>query len=218
MLEQDKKDFKEELTAVMDLYDKDKPTNPVLRHWWDALKDYPLNVVIDCINKHVKKSKFAPKPADIIEQIITQDGRPTAEEAWATALLSSNEAETIIWTDEISQALSMGAGDLLADGDKTAARMAFRDSYSRLVAQSRELGVPVNVWISQGHDTQRRGSAIEQAKAKGLISPAYAKSLMIDYKAPINKKFLRLATTAISEEDKVKRKQNMEKMRLIVAK
>ena len=213
MNNQEFQEFSEELEVAFELKGKPPLSDRALAAWFRLLSKYSLTASLTALDSFTSNSPFAPTPDKLIESMRTQDGRPTAEEAWATALLSSNEAETIIWTDEIAQALSLGAGDLLADGDKTAARMAFRDSYSRLVSQSRELGVPVNVWVSQGHDAQRRDTAIEQAMVKGLISNERGKTLMLGKQAPTNKPFLKLVNQSISETDKVKRLESLEQLK-----
>jgi len=206
-------EFSEELEVAFELKGKPPLSDRALAMWFRLLSGYSLRDSLAALDSFTASSPYAPTPDRLIESMKALDGRPTAEEAWATALLSSNEAETIIWTDEIAQALSLGAGDLLADGDRTAARMAFRDSYNRLVNQSRESGASVNVWISQGHDAQRRDAAVEQAVAKGLISHERGKTLMIGKQAPINKPFLRLVKTATSEKDTSKRLAMLKKMK-----
>ena len=213
MNNQEFQEFSEELEVAFELKGKPPLSDRALSAWFRLLAKYSLSASLRALDSFTSSSPFAPTPDRLIENMKSQDGRPTAEEAWATALLSSNEAETIIWTDEIAESLSLGAGDLLAAGDKTAARMAFRDSYNRLVEQSRELCVPVNVWVSQGHDAQRRDAAIDQARVKGLISNDRAKTLMIGKQAPVNKPFLKLVNKSISEKDKANRLAMLKEMK-----
>jgi len=216
MHESQKREFRDELQAVMDLYDKDKLTKAVLRHWWTALIEYPLQTVIHCIDQHVKASKFAPKPSDIIEQINAQDGRPTAEEAWSVALKASDESETIVWTDEIAGALACGAGDLLAEGDKTAARMAFRDSYNRLLGESRAKKLKLNCWVSLGHSVDKRNSVIEDAAERGLISRDKANTLLLEGTTKQGEQFKRLTGSVMAETNAEARSANIERMRAMV--
>jgi transcriptional regulator with XRE-family HTH domain len=46
----------------------------------------------------------AGAPADMVECIGANDGRPVLEEAWSIALRSVDEAETVGWTAEIAAA------------------------------------------------------------------------------------------------------------------
>jgi hypothetical protein len=96
------------------------------------------------------------------------DGRPTADEAWAIALKSANEAETVVWTTEISQAAA-ACKAILDAGDKIGARIAFRDTYNRLVDDARAKLIPVKWDVSLGTDAKGRESAISRAQIAGQI-------------------------------------------------
>jgi len=67
---------------------------------------------------------------------------------------------------------------LLMDGDKIAARMAFKESYERAVSVARAERKPVCWRMSLGHDVAGREAAITEATIKGLISTNYAVSLL----------------------------------------
>lgn len=100
--------------------------------------------------------------AAILQRIQASDGRPGKDEAWAIALMSSDEADTVVMTDEIQ--LALGAARPVLDlGDKVGARMAFISAYERLVIESREEGKPVNWHVSIGFDANRRLEAITKA-------------------------------------------------------
>lgn len=100
--------------------------------------------------------------AAILQRIQAGDGRPGKDEAWSIALLSSDESDTVVMTDEIQ--LALGAARPVLDlGDKVGARMAFISAYERLVIQSREEGKPVNWHVSVGFDANRRLEAITKA-------------------------------------------------------
>lgn len=100
--------------------------------------------------------------ASILQRIQASDGRPGKDEAWAIALMSSDESDTVVMTDEIQ--LALGAARPVLDlGDKVGARMAFINAYERLVTQSRDDGKPVNWHVSIGFDANRRLQAITKA-------------------------------------------------------
>ena len=188
-----------------------EPADKVIMMVFDVLSGYPLSTVKAALKMHSQKSRFAPTPADIVEIISSGDGRPTADEAWATALTSNDEAETVVWTDEISQAMGMGAGDILADGDKIAARMAFRDSYTRLVQDARDDCRPVRYWVSLGHSKERRSAVSENAVVRGLISAESSKQFLTEIPKP--SVVTRQIAGAIAEPDPVERDSLLEKLR-----
>jgi hypothetical protein len=179
MEDNQKQQFKEELDAIHQLYSKDKPTQATLRLWWNALVDYPVEIIIKCLDYHVKHSKFLPKPADIIEIITLRDGRPSVEEAWSLCQIAVDENETIVWSGEMASAWAI-ALPIVDSGDKVGARMAFKEYYVRLVQLSRDNALQVKWSVSLGHDAERRNEAIKQAADKNLISFDTASKFLIE--------------------------------------
>lgn len=204
--------FVDELEVAIEMKGKPAPTDKALAVWFRLLAPYPLEHCLKALDTVTASSPFIPTPDGLIKLLAVQDGRPTSDEAWATALQSADESATIIWTDEIAGALNLGASDLLALGDKTAARMAFRDSYNRLITQARDNGVPVNVWVSKGHNVEARNSAIEQAVQKGLLSDQRGRALMLDKPTARGNEFKRLAGAAIASKGKTEVLSNLKKM------
>lgn len=100
--------------------------------------------------------------AVIRERILTNDGRPDREEAWALALESLDERASVVWTREIAAALQ-AAKPVLAAKDKVGARMAFLSAYDRLVSVARDARQPAEWELSQGWDVDGRRAAIEKA-------------------------------------------------------
>lgn len=135
------------------------------------LERYPEHQVIGALAKvrHEVKGKFTLP--DIVTRL--DDGRPGADEAWAT--MPKDEADSAILTQETLKAWEIA--DDLHDGDKIGARFAFREAYNRLVAESRDQGKPVQ-WIpSMGSDPAGRLGVIEDAIHAGKIS--YEQALAI---------------------------------------
>ena len=113
----------------------------------------------------------------VFERLSEDDGRPSGDEAWAIALQSSDEAETVVWNVEIQKAMA-AARPILDAGDKIGARMAFREAYERVVRNNREAGI-VPVWeASLGWDKERRALAIESAHSLGLLSAPQVAALL----------------------------------------
>jgi hypothetical protein len=102
------------------------------------------------------------------------DGRPGADEAWA--MIPRSEAESVVWTREMASAFNV-CRELLQT-DEIAARMAFRDAYTRMVAEARADGAPVTWEASLGHDPALRESVLREAVAKRRIKAAHAQALL----------------------------------------
>lgn len=112
-----------------------------------------------------------------IEAVISRlnDGRPGAEEAWASA--PKNEVQSVVWTDEMAQAWGIAA-PLLAEGDAIAARMAFVETYRKLVQAARDAGTPVRWTPSLGHDPAGRESVLLDAVRMGRLTWQHVATLL----------------------------------------
>lgn len=126
-----------------------------------ALAIYPLVEVKAGLMAHIrdpKRGQFLPMPADVIAQIqgmVADDGRPGPEEAWAQAFRANDERMTVVWTSETAEAFAM-ASPVLAAGDEVGARMAFKETYARLVAEARETRKPMRLTVTLGDDNEQR--------------------------------------------------------------
>lgn len=159
------------------------------------LAAYPEQAALRALDRCRKELKGRMTLAAVLERVEGLDGRPGPEEAWSIALSSADEAETVVWTEEISQALAV-AEPLLAVRDKVAARMAFSEKYQSIVRDSREQGIPCRWSASIGHDPELRERAISAAVTAGRISSTQATALLPAYASP--------ALAALVERDDVK--------------
>lgn len=176
MREPDFTEFSKLLDAVCSLLSRGtyvpNATNTAL--WFRSLQAHELAVVRSAFEAHVKdpqRGRFVPMPADVIAQIeglASNDGRPGAEEAWATALRARDEAETVVWTAEMADAWAV-ARSVFDLGDEVGARMAFREAYTRLVEEARRAHMPVAWSVSLGFDLERRALAITAAVHAGRL-------------------------------------------------
>lgn len=92
-----------------------------------------------------------------------------------------SEDSTMVWTDEIRKAFFIAAA---IEADPVASRMAFKEAYSKAVAESRERGAPV-VWeISLGWSKEGREPVIMDAVNRGRISMEYATKFLPPPPAP----------------------------------
>jgi len=117
--------------------------------------------------------------AAILQRAQAADGRPGKDEAWAIALTSSDESDTVVMTDEIQVALG-AARPVLNLGDKVGARMAFIGAYERLIQAARNEAIPVNWHVSIGFDAGRRIEAINAAVQMKRIPQERGKLYLTD--------------------------------------
>jgi hypothetical protein len=113
--------------------------------------------------------------AVIIERLQSADGIPGGDEAWA--LMSRPESDTIVITRQMAEAMQI-ARPLLADGDKIGARMAFKDAYTRIVANAREQRIEAEWFVSLGFDTEGRAQPIADAIRSGKLSLTHSLKLL----------------------------------------
>lgn len=167
---EDRPKFIEMLTKAMGAYGKPLPEPGIIKVWEDMLKPFPLRTIAMAFAGYCDENgEFAPVPAGISKRCKLLDGRPTDEEAWAIALTSRDEEDTVVWTSETAEAFAL-CSPVLSMGDEVGARMAFKDAYNRLVSQARITGKPASWNVSLGWNVQKREVAIEKAKVAGLLT------------------------------------------------
>lgn len=121
--------------------------------------------------------------AAILQRVHGADGRPEPNEAWAIAMQSMDEAETVLMTPEIQKAAA-AAAPIYQAGDKVGARMAFLSAYERVVHSARQQAMPVEWRLSLGHDQERRARAIEEARVLGRLPAPAAAHLLAHHNLP----------------------------------
>jgi hypothetical protein len=129
------------------------------------LAGYDRQQVLGALRRCRRELKGRLTMAAVIERL--DDGRPGAEEAWAQ--IPKSESETAVWTTEAAQAYGVAA-PLIADGDMIAARMAFKETYLRLVQDARDRAEPVDWQVSLGHDPRGRDAPIARAVELGRLT------------------------------------------------
>lgn len=146
------------------------------------LSPYPEPAVIASLARCRKEVRGVLTIADVVSRI--DDGRPGVEEAFA--MLPKTERDSCVWTAEMSQAFGTCV-DLLDAGETVAARMAFKETYTRLVNQARDKGEPVCWYPSLGHDLRGREAVLADAVTKGRLSLEHAQELAPSLPAPSGK-------------------------------
>lgn len=198
MFEYDKQEFARTLRLTLSLYGNDSKNPELLAFWFSLLKYHSIESVSKALAIHAAKSKFSPKPADILEIIdrVNPDGRPGADEAWA--MIPRDEYTSAVMTEEIAEAYGI-AKPLLDDGDQVAARMAFKEAYVRIVGKNKLAGIAPKWFPSLGRDLAIRETVINEAVRLGRLGfehaaksvPAIAdrvqsQRLSIEDKAPVS--------------------------------
>jgi hypothetical protein len=142
------------------------------------LADYDERAVLVALSKCRRELKGRLTLAEIISRI--DDGRPGAEEAWA--VLPFDESTSVVWTEEMSAAFWI-AQPLIDQGEKVAARMAFKEAYLRMVGEAREHRKPARWTVSLGHDKAGRQPILAAAVEKGRISQSHACALIPNFES-----------------------------------
>ncbi len=133
---------------------------------------YPELQVLGALTRCRKELKGRLTVADVVQRL--DDGRPGPEEAWS--MLPFDEAQTIVWTEEMAGAWGV-ALPLIEDDDRIAARMAFLETYRTRVQRARDAGAPVKWSVSLGHDPEGRRLALSQAMLQGRIGREHAERI-----------------------------------------
>lgn len=186
MVDSDLPEFQARLDAISSMLSRGRYTpDPVATAvFFRALAAYPLPAVLAAFDAHVSdrdRGRFPPVPADLIAQLekhAADDGRPGSDEAWAIALASADERETVVWSVEMAEAFT-ACRPVLEAGDEVGARMAFRQTYERLVAAARHAGREVEWDASLGADPERRALAIAAAARAGRTTSTEHEALRL---------------------------------------
>ena len=179
MLDSDKSAFAQMLTTTFTVYSRPAPDSNAMRVWFRLLEQFPLEMVQRAFDHFVAtEPKFPPTPAAIRDLLgANADNRPGVDEAWAIALTSRDEAETIVWTTETAEAFA-ACRPVLDMGDEVGARMAFKDAYGRITGAAKQRGEPVRWVASVGFDKARREAVLRKAESAGLLPAPQVAALL----------------------------------------
>jgi bacterioferritin-associated ferredoxin len=140
----------------------------------EDLARYPHFHVLGALTRCRRELRGRMTLADVIERL--DDGRPGPQEAWAiVAPTFANEGPTVVWTDEMAEAMGVAQ----KCGDVVAARMAFLESYRTLCQRSRDAGAPAHWTPSLGWDKNGRDGPLLDAVAAGKLPAAHIEQFLI---------------------------------------
>lgn len=147
----------------------------------EDLSEYRPDSVILAIKACRKELARFPTPADIIQRIEANDGRPGPEEAWA--MIPSDENGSTVWTTEMSAAFG-AANPHLLNGDRVAARMAFLEVYKKCVKEARDARVPPTWSVSLGNDRSTHDGALREALRRNQITLDHVQRISGTFELP----------------------------------
>lgn len=158
------------------------------------LEGFPESAVLRALTRCRKEHRGRLTVSDVVSRI--DDGRPGPEEAWA--LMPLDESQSVVWTDEMAQAFGV-ALPLLDSGDKVAARMAFKEAYTKAVAEARDARRPV-VWTpSLGHSKDGREGALMEAVQKDRLTMERAQEYVPALGMATSQRMLSIAGAAVKQ-------------------
>ena len=140
----------------------------------EDLSEFPLTDALTAIRRCRRELTGRLTLAAIIERIQSADGMPGADEAWA--LMSRPESDTVIITEQMGEAMQ-SARPLLAE-DHVAARMAFKDAYTRIVREARDKKIKPKWFVSMGMDKEGRAQPIAEAVRCGKLELNHSIALL----------------------------------------
>jgi hypothetical protein len=169
------------MVMVMDVlaaYGKKLPEGALAEAWWNELREFPLSIVGMALASYKEENaEFAPVPAGVAGRCRKSDGRPGAEEAWAIAITSKDESDTVVWTQECAAAFA-ACSSVLDMGDEVGARMAFKEIYARLVLAARAARQPAQWTASLGWDITKCTGVLAKAQTEGLLTAPTVAALL----------------------------------------
>ena len=132
----------------------------------EELRRYPLATVKTALARCRCELRGRLTLHDILDRL--PGGHPGAEEAWGMVAKSlTDEAVTVVRTEEMRQAFA--AAWNLKD-DPIAARLAFKETYTRCVNESRAHRQPIRWSVSLGTDASGRVPVLSEAVKAGYLT------------------------------------------------
>ncbi len=167
----DKRAFAELLGGLLELYGR-KISPSAAELWWSAFEQHDLSEVRAAFSRYTQdpeQGRYPPTPASVLGCINSASVRLGADEAWALALGTFDEAATVCVTDEILEAVA-AAAPVMETGDKIGTRMAFKAAYERITSQRRMAGAAPKWRLSMGWDAEQRAQVAQEALRLGRVT------------------------------------------------
>lgn len=175
MDKQDFKEFAELLDVTYDLIGKTAAAKVISAGakamFFEDLERYPLDLIRAALSAHRTDpavGQYTPSPAHVIAQIEKRRvvAWLSADEAWAQ--VPKLESQPGLLNDVSAEALAVAA-PLLAGGDETGARMAFKGAYTRLVEKAKLDRRGPKYWLSPGGTFEEQQAVRDEGVRQGLL-------------------------------------------------
>ena len=138
----------------------------------EHLSAYETEAVLAALHRCQLELRGALTLGAIVDRL--DDGHPGPETAWAM-VGALREEDSVVWTDEIAQAFGV-ARPILAD--HVAARLAFLETYRRLLGEARAARRGPAWWASLGEDMAGRVDALTRAVEKQQLFACEARRML----------------------------------------
>ena len=171
----------------------------------DDLSGYPFAEIRRALARCRAELQGKLTLAAIVDRLPSANKHLLPNEAWALALRSTDESETVVWTPEIARAFGV-AKPVLIGGDQVGARMAFLAAYEREAETAKAEGRQPVWQVSLGHDQQRREMVLQEAVDAGKLAAPKVAHLLPPLEKPL------------SEEGRRQRKRMVGQLREIINK
>ena len=164
----------------------------------DDLASYPFDEIRRALSRCRAELHGKLTLAAIIDRLPSANAHLLPNEAWALALRSLDEQETVVWTPEIARALGV-AKPVLSGGDQIGGRMAFLTAYERELEAAKAEGRQPQWQVSLGHDQQRREIVLNEAVSAGKLPAPKVAHLLPPPEKPLTQEGQRQRKRMVSQ-------------------
>ncbi|WAM57381.1 hypothetical protein [Vreelandella venusta] len=164
----------------------------------DDLASYPFDEIRRALSRCRAELHGKLTLAALIDRLPSANAHLLPNEAWALALRSLDEQETVVWTPEIARALGV-AKPVLSGGDQVGGRMAFLAAYERELEAAKAEGRQPQWQVSLGHDQQRREIVLNEAVSAGKLPAPKVAHLLTPPEKPLTQEGQRQRKRMVSQ-------------------
>lgn len=164
----------------------------------DDLASYPFDEIRRALARCRAELHGKLTLAAIIDRLPSANAHLLPNEAWALALRSLDEEESVVWTPEIARALGV-AKPVLSGGDQIGGRMAFLAAYERELEAAKAEGRQPQWQVSLGHDQQRREIVLNEAVSAGKLPAPKVAHLLTPPEKPLTQEGQRQRKRMVSQ-------------------
>lgn len=164
----------------------------------DDLAGYPFEEIRRALARCRAELHGKLTLAAIIDRLPSANAHLLPNEAWALALRSLDEQETVVWTPQIARALGV-AKPVLSGGDQVGGRMAFLAAYERELEAAKAEGRQPVWQVSLGHDQQRRTMVLNEAVSAGKLPAPKVAHLLPPPEKPLTQEGQRQRKRMVSQ-------------------